>query len=71
MNREAERRNIPEALRKQVAQIAGTGRAIAPTSRSKRIRGEMGLKPLKEPDAGEVRKILSATGIADIRGDSK
>ncbi len=71
MNRAAERRNIPGPLKKQVAQIAGTGRAIAPTPRSKRIRGEMGLKPLKEPDAGEIRKILSATGIADIRGDSK
>ncbi len=71
MNRAAERRNIPGPLQKQVEQIAGTGRAIAPTPRSKRIRAEMGLKPLKEPDTGEIRKILSETGIEDIQGDSE
>ena len=71
MNHAAERRNIPEPLQKQVARIARTGRAIASTPRSKRIREEMGLKPLKEPDAGEIRKILSATGIADIPDNGK
>jgi heterodisulfide reductase subunit C len=69
MNHAAERRNIPGPLQKQVAQIAGTGRAIAPTLRSKRRREEIGLKPPKEPDTGEIQNILSATGIADIQGD--
>ena len=71
MNHAAERRNIPGPLQKHVAQIVETGRAIASTPRSKRIREEMGLKPIKKPDAVEIREILSVTGITDIQGDSK
>jgi heterodisulfide reductase subunit C len=71
MNHAAFRRNIPEALQKQAAQIAGTGRAVSPTPRSERIRRELGLKPLKEPDTGEIRKILIDSGINNVIGESE
>jgi heterodisulfide reductase subunit C len=69
MNRAALRRNIPEALRKQVVRIKISGRALTETPRSSRVRRELGLKPLKEPDAGEIRRILSDCGIEDVIGN--
>ena len=66
MNQAAKRQKCPEAHKKQIARIAETGRAVAATSRSERIRSELGLKPLTKRDNGEIKRILHAAGIRDI-----
>ena len=43
-----------------------TGWSIPATERSNRIREELGLKPLKKPDTGEINEILLEAGLGDI-----
>ena len=66
MNLAAKRGNLPDALRDQVALMAETGWSIQATSRSDRIREEIGLAPLKKPDAEGIRQILSEAGLDEI-----
>jgi heterodisulfide reductase subunit C len=66
MNRAARRGNLPDCLRQGVELMIKTGWSIPATDRSNRIRQELGLRPLKRPDTGEITEILREAGLDDI-----
>jgi heterodisulfide reductase subunit C len=66
MNLAARRGNLPQCLRQGVELMTKTGWSIPATDRSNRIRKELGLKPLKRPDTGEINEILREAGLGDI-----
>jgi len=70
MNHAAERGNLPDAIRQAVSCIAGTGRAVRPTSRSQRTRRELGLDPIPECNTSEIRELLRACGVEHF-GEAK
>ncbi|TFG62699.1 MAG: hypothetical protein E4H36_07385 [Spirochaetales bacterium] len=66
MNLSALKGNIPPVLRSSIMMMIETGRPIQSNSRSERIRGELGLKPLTKPDTKEIREILLDAGLGKI-----
>ena len=66
MNLAAKRGNLPRPLKENIELMARTGWSVRATSHSDRIRAQLGLKPLKRPDAAEIRSILCEAGLAEI-----
>jgi heterodisulfide reductase subunit C len=66
MNLAAKGGNLPRPLRENIKLMAETGWSVRATSHSDRIRGELGLKPLKHPDTAEIRSILCEAGLEEI-----
>ena len=66
MNLAAKRGNLPRPLKENIKLMAETGWSVKATSHSDRIRGELGLKPLKRPDTEEIRSILCEAGLEEI-----
>ncbi len=63
MNLAAERGNLPEEILKEIRLIAETGRSIKSTAHTVRVREELGLKALEQPDTEEIRNILREAGL--------
>lgn len=68
MNSAARRGQLPDAIRQTVLSIATTGRAIASTPRSERMRAELGLAPLRNCNTAEIRGLLHECGLGNILG---
>ena len=66
MNLAAKGGNLPRPLKENIKLMAETGWSVRATSHSDRIRGELGLKPLKHPDTEEIRSILCEAGLEEI-----
>ena len=66
MNLAARRGNLPRALRDTIMLMAGTGWSVRATPHTERLRGELGLRPLKRPNAEEIRSILREAGLGEI-----
>jgi heterodisulfide reductase subunit C len=66
MNMAARRGNLPKPLKEHIKLMAETGWSVRATSHSDRVRRELGLKPLKRPNAVEIRSILTEAGLAEI-----
>lgn len=66
MNLAAKRGNLPRPLKENIKLMAETGWSVRATSHSDRIREQLGLKPLKRPDAEEIRSILCEAGLEEI-----
>ena len=66
LNLAAARGNLPQTLREGIKLMAETGWSIQATPRADRIREELGLKPLKRPDAQEIREIFREAGLDRI-----
>jgi len=65
-NQAAARGNIPKALRGSVMSMIETGRPIPTNSRTERVRKELGLEPLQEPETEEIRQVLLDAGLGEI-----
>jgi hypothetical protein len=46
--------------------MAGTGWSVRATPHTERLRAQLGLKPLKRPNAEEIRAILREAGLGEI-----
>ena len=66
MNLAARRGNLPEKLRDGVRLMAETGWSVPAPPRADRRRQELGLRPLKRPDAEEIRVIFREAGLDEI-----
>ena len=66
LNMAAKRGNVPQALIAGVRTMVETGWSIPATPRSDRIRKELGLAPLKQPNHKEIREIFSEAGLDAI-----
>jgi heterodisulfide reductase subunit C len=66
MNLAAKRGNLPRPLKDNIKLMAETGWSVRATSHSDRVREQLGLKPLKRPDAHEIRSILCEAGLEEI-----
>lgn len=63
MNRAAARGHLPEAIRQTITSIAQTGRALAATPRTEKLRTELGLGPLPECNTASVQALMQACGV--------
>ena len=66
MNMAARKGNLPHKLRAGIRLLAETGWAIQATSRTNRLRRELGLAPLRKRDAGAIRRVLHEAGIDEV-----
>jgi heterodisulfide reductase subunit C len=66
MNLAARRGNLPQTMRQNIKLMAETGWSVRATPHSDRLREQLGLKPLKHPDAEEIRGILREAGLGEI-----
>jgi heterodisulfide reductase subunit C len=66
MNLAARGGNLPRPLKENIKLMAETGWSVRATSHSDRIREQLGLKPLRRPNAAEIRSILRETGLGEI-----
>jgi heterodisulfide reductase subunit C len=66
MNLAAKRGNLPRQLKENIRLMAETGWSIKATAHSDRVRQQLGLNPLKRPDAAEIRSILCEAGLEEI-----
>ena len=66
MNLAARKGNLPRPLKDNIRLMAETGWSVRATSHSDRVREQLGLKPLKRPDAHEIRSILCEAGLEEI-----
>jgi heterodisulfide reductase subunit C len=66
MNLAARRGNLPKAMREGLKLMAETGWSVPAPPRADRVRGELGLKPLKKPDTEEIRAIFREAGLDGI-----
>jgi len=57
MNMAARRGNLPKPLKNHIELMAENGWSVRATSHSDRVRRELGLRPLKRPNTGEIRSI--------------
>jgi heterodisulfide reductase subunit C len=65
-NLAAKRGNLPDSLRAGIKLMSETGWAIPATSSAARVREELGLNPLKQPDTNEIKKIFCEAGLDKI-----
>ena len=66
LNLAAKRGNMPKTLREAIKLIAETGWSVQATAHSDRVRGELGLKPLKRPNTDEIKQIFREAGLDEI-----
>lgn len=66
MNLAARRGNIPKALRESIKLMDETGWSVQATSRSNRVREELGLKPLERPKVKDIQEIFREAGLDKI-----
>ncbi len=65
-NLAAQRGTLPRAIREGIQLMAQTGWSVPASPRSDRLREELGLAPLKRPDAEEIREIFREAGLDAI-----